>query len=86
MTGFLLKKPTGRTKAFEFVENRGKSYWMATSMVHKVSIIWQTKAAVNTKEASLMCCVCYTESCRVSLAVWKCWQATSSLLTKQEQV
>lgn len=39
MTGLLLKKPIWEAQGLEFVEDRGKSYWMVTSVVHKVSII-----------------------------------------------
>lgn len=59
---------------------------MASPMVQKVSIIWQTNVVVNTKAAVLINCACYTGSCCVCLAIWKCWQATPRLLTKQEQV
>lgn len=59
---------------------------MATPMVPKISIIWQTNAVGNTEEAALLSCACYAGSCLVVLAVWKCWQATSLLLTKQKQV
>lgn len=59
---------------------------MATPMVHNISLIWQTNAAGNTKEATFLSCACYTGSCLVVPAAWKCWQATFLLLTKQEQV
>lgn len=57
-----------------------------SSKWHKISIIWQTNAVMNTKAAAVISCACYIGSCCVFLAVWKCWQATSLLLTKQEQV